>query len=229
MTKAIFILIYIFTLLFIPKLALAQNTSTNSSERRVDTKKIIEDRQVRLRQRKAELQKIIKERQGSRSASLAAHKKLKIENLFNIVKRRLLATIERLESLIGRIESRLAKIEGENEDIETAKIKSDLEIAKDILIDAKANLQEAERKLALALESDDPRGGYLEVKVLMREVATDLKEAKMILAHLIGDIRGLRIGNTQRLPTRVPTVTPTIAPITPTPTVIPTPTLPIGV
>jgi len=227
MTRAIFVFLSILTVFLTPTAILAQNNSTGSSQRKAETKQIFEDRKVRLAQRKEELKRVISERKATSSARLEEHRKLRIENIFNMVKRRLLATIDRLELLIDRIESRLAKIEGENEDADTASIHTDLGLAKDILLDATTSLQEAERKLALALESDDPKAGYLEVKTLIRGVVDDLMEVKKILANLIGDIRGLRVGNT---PSRVPTyvLTPTVTTVIPSPTTVPvtlTPTL----
>ena len=225
MTRIIFVLLATLTVLFTPSFILAQNNSTNSSSRKATTKQIIEERKLRLAQRKEELGQVIAERKATNSARLEAHRKLKIENLFNMVRRRLLATIERLELLIERIESRLAKIEAEEEAVETADIHTDLALAKDILLGSKSSLQEAERKLALALESEDPQGGYLEVKTLIKGVVGDLMEVKKILAHLIGNIRGLRVGNT---PSRVPSITgvPTITiAVTPTPTIVVTPIL----
>lgn len=104
------------------------------------------------------------------------------------------AAINRLERLILRIEARLEKIEENNEDIETTEIEEDLAEAKDKLTEAELALTTAEASLEGILDSEDPQEAFGDVRDLIMSVKEQLKEVHQILVQVIGDIKGLRVG-----------------------------------
>ena len=44
------------------------------------------------------------------------------------------------------------------------------------------------------LENDDPKEAFLVIKNTIKEIKSDLVEVHQLLVHLIGDIKGLRVG-----------------------------------
>ena len=142
----------------------------------------------------------------------------------------------RLEKLIKRIENRVAIIKSENSGIDTALIDSEIIKAKDLLEHAKTELIAVNGIIEDTLTSNDPKTAFVVVRDSIKNVKNDLVEVHRILVHLIGDIKGLRVGNTQEniesvssspspsvssSPTSSPTQTPTTTP-TATPTLMPT-------
>lgn len=141
-------------------------------------------------------------------AKLTERRQQLIRQFFTRMVKRLEAAITRLEKLISRIESRLSKLESQGEDV--SKIKTEVADAKTKLDKAKTDLEEAKTKLETVLESEDPKAAFAEVKNLIKGVKTQLIEVHRILVHVIGDIKGLRVGQITPKPTPTPTAIPTI-------------------
>ncbi len=141
-------------------------------------------------------------------AKLTEKRQRLIRQFFTRMVKRLEAAITRLEKLISRIESRLAKLESQGEDV--SKIKTEIEDAKTKLTGTKADLEEAKTKLETVLESEDPKAAFAEVKNLIKGVKTQLIGVHRILVHVIGEIKGLRVGQITPKPTPTPTAIPTI-------------------
>ena len=136
----------------------------------------------------------IQERVATIEARLGARKKEIIRNYFTIMTRRSEAAIDRLNRLITRIESRIAKVEANNEDINTEPIKKDVQKAKDKLLLATNKLNEAKIKIDDVLQSNTPKETFAEVKNMIQEIKKDLVEVHRLLVKVIGDIKGLRVG-----------------------------------
>ncbi len=109
--------------------------------------------------------------------------------------KRLEAAINRLNRLITRIESRITKIEANNEDINTEPIKKDIQNAKDRLLLATNKLNEAKIKIDDVLQSNTPKEAFAEVRDIIQEIKKDLVEVHRLLVKVIGNIKGLRVGN----------------------------------
>jgi len=152
----------------------------------------------------------IKDRRASQAARLSDLRKSIIQKFFDQMVKRIEAAIERLNKLISRIESRIVKLKGEGKD--TASIESQVNDAKIKLASAKTKLQDAKTALDGVLSSNNPKDAFKQVRVKIQDVAKDLREVHKILVHLVGDIKGLRVGQTGS-----PTVT-IIPSLTPTPT-----------
>lgn len=155
-----------------------------------------------LRLRREAIREQIQERRVTIRARISEVRKERIRHIFNRLIKRFEAAITRLEKLISRIESRLDKIEAANEDIDTSSIRDELDKAKDSLASAKTAIAEAKASLEDILSSEDPREAFGVVRDLIKEIKTELVEVHRILVHVIGNIRGLRVGVTRgELPT----------------------------
>lgn len=118
----------------------------------------------------------------------------RIRNFFNRLVKRLEAAIVRLERLITRIESRIAKIEAADEDIDTSPITEQVNEAKAKLEGAETELQEVKDVFESLLTSDDPKEDFETVREKIMNIKEDLIEIHRILVHVVGDIKGLRVG-----------------------------------
>ena len=136
------------------------------------------------------------ERKATIAARLTEVRRERIRNFFNRLVKRLEAAIIRLERLITRIESRIAKIEAADEDIDTSPITEQVNDAKVKLGDAKTELQEVKDVFESLLTSDDPKEVFETVREKIMNIKEDLIEIHRILVHVVGDIKGLRVGAT---------------------------------
>jgi len=128
-------------------------------------------------------------------ARLNLRKKEIIKNYFRIMTKRLEAAINRLNKLIARIESRITKIEANDKTINTKVIKKDLTEAKGQLATASAKLNEMTTKMETVVESNTPKEDFTKVKSTADEISQILVKVHQTLVKVIGDIKGLRVGN----------------------------------
>jgi hypothetical protein len=181
--------------------------------RREEIRQQIEERiEIRTQERE--------ERRATIEARFAETRKARITAFFNHLTRRLEAFLERFSILISRIESRLDKIAQADEDIDTTSVEADIQEAKDLLVATEDLLSVL--GVEILLENDDPKAAFAEVKEKIQEIKLNLVEIYRILIHVIGDIKGLRIG-TEVKPSPSPEPSPVATP-TPEPTETPTPT-----
>jgi HPt (histidine-containing phosphotransfer) domain-containing protein len=168
-------------------LEIATHSAGQNREKIEGLKQIIQNRREEIKFR-------IEEHRASVSAGLTNQKKQRIRHFFQLLTKRLEAAVARLETLISRIESRLEKIETQEEDIDTTSIREELEKIKANLDTAKADLETAKTSLETILESDQPKNAFQDVKELIKEIKQQLITIHRDLVYLIGDIKGLRIG-----------------------------------
>ncbi|MEK7182771.1 MAG: hypothetical protein AAB694_01280, partial [Patescibacteria group bacterium] len=142
--------------------------------------------------RSQEVRQQIEERRATIAAQLEERRKELIRKFFNRMVERIEAAIERLERLIGRIERRIAKLEAAGEDM--TDVKSQVNDAKTKLGNAKDDLQDAKDGLEDVLSSNDPKAAFKQIGQTIRGIVRQLVEVHRILVHLIGDIKGLRVG-----------------------------------
>ena len=128
-------------------------------------------------------------------ARLNLRKKEIIKNYFRTMTKRLEAAINRLNKLITRIESRITKIEANDKTINTKVIKKDLTEAKGQLATASAKLNEMTTKMETVVESNTPKEDFTKVKSTADEISQILVKVHQTLVKVIGDIKGLRVGN----------------------------------
>ncbi|MEK7111718.1 MAG: hypothetical protein AAB875_00155 [Patescibacteria group bacterium] len=162
------------------------------------------------------------ERRASIAANLTEIRQERITKFFERMVKRLEAAITRLERLITRIESRIAKIAEADEDIDTGPITDQVNDAKDLLADAEALLADVQADFATLLTSDDPKIVFKQVRANISEIKQLLIEVHRILVHLIGDIKGLRVGQSSPVPSAAVSPSPAASP-SPSPTPVPSP------
>lgn len=151
-------------------------------------------------------------RLGEGQGVLPAVRKVKIMDFSNRMLFRLEALVDRLQTLIDRIEARIAKIEESGEDIDTEPIKELVDEAKAKLAVLKVQIAELKVEFGDLPDSDDPKSQFIEVRESITEVKILLKEIHAMLVSVVGDIKGLRVGNSTKS-------TPMVSPIpTPLPT-----------
>lgn len=157
----------------------------------------LEQFREQLRLRQEEIREQIQERRVTIRARISEVRRERIRRFFARLIKRFEAAITRLEKLISRIESRLDKIESENEDVDTASIRDELVKAKEKLNSAQEAIADAEASLEEILSSEDPKEAFKAVRDLIRGIKNELMDVHRILVHVIGDIRGLRVGVTR--------------------------------
>lgn len=150
------------------------------------------------------IREMIEEKRATITARLAERRKEHVRNFFGRITIRFQAAIDRLERLITRIESRLSKIEENNEEIDTETIQEDLDDVKDQLVETESALTEAKASLEVILDSEDPREAFTSVRDLIKGIKQQLIEIHQTLVHIIGDIKGLRVGQGVGQPVATP-------------------------
>lgn len=237
MKHILFLAIFIFSLLLLPTIVLAQTTTPNLPSflpRNIVPPKDFEQKLATREARREEIRQRIEERieirtqereerRATREARLAETRRARISAFFDHLTKRLEALLERLGILIDRIESRLDKIAEAGEDIDTASVEADIEEAKDLLAETEDLLSALD--VEIFLENEDPKAAFAEVRERIQEIKLNLIEVHRILVHVIGDIKGLRVG-TEGKPSPTPAATPTPEPTespepSPTPTTLP--------
>lgn len=205
MKKLLTIAIPLLLLSLFPKHAFALrpnriNVATNQAEiqntKRLEIQKRLEEKRLLIEKKREEIRNRIQVRQATRTARLQARNKVRIRTLYGRIEIRLNAAIERLNRLIERIETRLAIYKNNNPDLDFDSIESDIETAKDLLAQASASLEALKTNLEDVLASEDPKQGFAVIRESVKEIKDNLVEAHRLLVHIIGDIKGLRVGNT---------------------------------
>lgn len=134
------------------------------------------------------------ERIATAQAFLSQRKQEIIRSHFNRVTRRLGAAVNRLYLLISRIESRVTKIEAVDENLDTELIKTDIVSAKEKLDQVGTQLENIKTKMEEVIGSETPKEGFVEVREMVGEIRESLVGVHQILVKVIGDIKGLRVG-----------------------------------
>lgn len=154
----------------------------------------LEIRKELREQKREEIKDLIKERKATISSRLAELRRVRIRFYFGRLVRRLEAAINRLERLIERIESRLEKFEQEDEDLDTTSIHENLNEAKHLLDESRANIEASSDNLESVLDSENPHASFSIIRDIIKDIKENLIEVHRILVHVIGDIKGLRTG-----------------------------------
>jgi hypothetical protein len=166
----------------------------------------------------------LQDKKASIEAKLSDKKKNIISNYWQRLVKRINSSIDRLDKLTQRIESRLLIIETKNPSKDTTPIHSQLNEVKTKLTDAKTKLSALNTVVTESLNSEKPKETFLVIKDGIKEVKSILMDVHKVLVHIIGDIRGLHVGEedlNENTPTITSSVTPTLT-LTPTPSVTPT-------
>ena len=109
---------------------------------------------------------------------------------------RIEATISRLETLVERIKTRVEKIKDSSDASKIAEINSSLDQAQKLIDKARLQLETLKSDLEKVLITDNLKDTFTEVRKSFNDTRDTLKEAHKILVSTIGNIKGLRVGNT---------------------------------
>lgn len=179
----VFKLITVFSLIFLP-FYLASNV--NATESTPSPKPAIKREQIKAR---------IEEKVTERTEKLNAVRKERVLNFSNKMVVRFESVVARIEKLISRIETRISKIEDEEEsDIRVEPIKQSVDEAKQKLALVKIKISSLKTDIEVMVESDEPKTAFENVKTAVDEIRDGLKEVHTLLVKVIGDIKGLRVG-----------------------------------
>jgi F0F1-type ATP synthase membrane subunit b/b' len=182
------------------------NSATNSSRKSNLIEEKIQERQTRLEQLSVTKQV----RMASIEAKVSQIKQNAIRKYYKNMSERINALIDRLNKLTLRIESRIAKIE-ESDTPVGQNVKDEIDKAKQLLSDTQTLLASSDGMLEDVLLSNQPKEAFSIIRENIKDIKTNLIEVHTILVHVIGEIQGLRVGNTQQL-SPTPTTAPTISP-----------------
>ena len=196
-TLKVILTLLVAVFLFKPMNTLAVTFSSNSAVLR--PKKIFYPEKIkaikeRIQLRREEVKSKIKERRASISARLTERRRNRIKRFFSRLIKRLNIVTNRLNRLVARIESRLEKIKANNENIDAEKIEKQLTEIKSKLSVVSTNIQDAQNSLNTILESNEPKQAFKDVRDLVKEIKNEFIDIHRLLVHLIGDIKGLRVG-----------------------------------
>lgn len=171
----------------------AKTATAPGQQTQAEVRQRIEERKQILLQKREALSQRIQEKKATIEAKLRETRKVRIRAYWTRLNTRFMATINRLYRLIERIESRLAIIEKE-EGAEIGEIKEQLEVVKEQLEEIETNIQAANDNIENVLSSNNPKEAFSEIRDIIKEARDNLIEVHRTLVHVIGDIRGLRVG-----------------------------------
>lgn len=213
------LLVFLLLLIITPSkiLAYAPITPSFGENIRQEIRERKENKVKTIIEKKENLREQLLERKSSREASLTEMKIRLIRSFWERLFTRLRAAVDRLEYLILRIESRLTKIESTVPQINTTDIREELTAAKEMLNSQKEKMQNLKPEIEKVLSSDDPKEAFAKIRLEIRDIKIGLIEVHRKLVHIIGKIKGLRVGQGGEVKkTFTPSVTPML---TPTPTI----------
>ena len=146
---------------------------------------------------KEEVRERIQEKQQVTQNRLDEAKKVRVRMYVKRMTERISAAIARLERLIARMEARIAKINEEGEDLDTSGAEASIEKAKGYISQAKTELEKVASDAEAFIESDGAPSEFSQVVKSVNEIKRLLVEAHRQLVLAIGDLKGLRVGETQ--------------------------------
>ncbi|MBL7036894.1 hypothetical protein ISR94_03625 [Candidatus Microgenomates bacterium] len=188
------LLIICFVFLLVPSVVVAENvtTTTPNTSAKVQAKnRINTDEPVR-----GDIRQKTETKREEVQVKLSASRRERIRSFSGKMVTRIEALIERLGNLIARMEARIVKINEGESDINTTQAASDIAEAKVLLASASTSLTDMSAAMDSVLESDDPKNAFIEVRTILKDIKADLKEIHRLLVHSIGELKGLRVGDT---------------------------------
>lgn len=124
-----------------------------------------------------------------RSATKEAQRKSTITKFFNNMVERLQVAEDRLNKILERIESRVAKIKSGNPSRDLTKVDADIAAVKTLLANTQTKIDALKASPVESLKT---------VKEDASGIKKDLQTAKRLLSQIIGQIQGLRVGETKK-------------------------------
>jgi hypothetical protein len=169
---------------------------TSGITRQEEVQNRINEKKIEIENKREAIRKRIEVKKATQAAKLQDRQRERVRTYFGRLNTRFVVVIERLYQLINRIEARLAIYKSEFPEQDYDEIHSQLSLAKELLAQAEANITVATDKLDLVVDSGDPKDGFSVIKDEIAETKSILYSVHQLLVHVIGDIKGLRLGNT---------------------------------
>jgi chromosome segregation ATPase len=191
-----------------------KNQIQERNEIKTQLQEKVQEKKVELEQKKASVEAKIKDLRNQR-----------IMSYWSNIQDRLQGVINRLNNITDRINSRLAIVETQTTKDLTG-IRDQIAQAQETIADAQIKLNAINTDFDSVLNSSNPQTAFKGLITDIKAIRDDLVKAHRLLIHVIGDIQGLRVGQTDTgttgtsvTPTPELTETPTETPtLTPTPT-----------
>lgn len=146
--------------------------------------------------RRAEVTATIEAKREENRSRVTAVRRERIRSFFGKMVVRIEATIERLEKLIERLEQRIASIKKNEEELNTTKAENAIKEAKKTIEKAKLELTTLKAELETLLVSDEPKVVFGQIQESLKTIKGYLKDTHVLLVQTIGEIKGLRVGDT---------------------------------
>lgn len=184
--KKVFSLVLVASFLLVPNIVSAQDS--------VDSRKTFIQKTQTTRQ---EVKESLASREGEKKENTGEIRKSVIKNFFVNMIRRFEAAVERLNQILARIESRVAKIKSENPSIDLARIDSQIASVKTDLGNTQVKIDTLKSDFDKAIISTNPGESFKAIKEDTTEIKKDLENIKRNLSKIIGEIKGLRVGQSK--------------------------------
>ncbi len=136
-------------------------------------------------------------REGERKEKMDDLRKSIVSNFFNIMLKRLQSAQDRLTKIMTRIETRVVKIKSEDPSKDLTKVDAEIASTKDDLLDNQAKIDTLKTDFDAMITSTSPRELFKNVKVDIKDVKDGLQNIRRSLSQIIGDIKGLHVGETK--------------------------------
>lgn len=149
----------------------------------------------RAKSRLEEKRQSLKNKITDKRKEISQERKAKIQEIFERMTTFLVAAIAREEKLIERIQSRLDKLSQAGKDV--AGVQQSLEQAKAKLEQAASDASSLEGIGGDVLATENPSSTFRTAKEMVQSVKRELQEVHKMLTSIIGDIKGLRVGETK--------------------------------
>lgn len=175
----------------IPAYAIVPTTNPNYTKK--------QEKQNLSQQNKIELQQRLEEKKASKEAKLSERSRTRLRFYWGRLIIRLEAYINRLDKLIQRIDNRIIYIKENNQNINTDKIEATLQEAKDKLADTSSLLDTQDINFESLLALNSPKEVSKQIKDDVKQIRSNLVEVHGLLVKVIGDIKGLRVGKTNKI------------------------------
>ena len=151
------------------------------------TMEMMHEVRQKIENKKEEMKQKVEKEKEERKEKLTQKRKEIIKNHFQRMLKRFEAVVSRLEKLIARIETRMNKI-GYND-------RADLNKAKESLASAKSKIEVLKSDFEKVLVSENLKESFKQVVQTAREIKKEFVEVHKLLVHIIGNLKGLRVGN----------------------------------
>lgn len=188
MKKLIAVVLVTSFFVFVP-LVHAEDNSTPSGSPRPFIQRVRDVRQ--------DIKENIASREGQRQTNIAALRKDIVTNFFNMMLGRFEAAQDRLTKILTRIESRVAKIKSADPSKDLTPVDSEIASVKTALADNQTKIDTLKTDFDSAIASTTPKERFKTVFGDISTIKRDLESIRKSLSKIIGDIKGLHVGESE--------------------------------